>query len=463
MQASQCRRIILLIIVILCSINGFSVVSAQAQSPGRIEIPSSFNPVGSGARAVAMGGAFIALADDATATSWNPAGLVQLERPEMSVVLSQTFRTECNTFGTNPEADNDNEIDFSDINFLSLTYPFRLLRFRAAAVGVSYQRLYDMHRYWNFNLVEDDDDSLMNQKVDYRQKGSLSALGFALSLELTSHIMAGFTFNIWNTELNPSGWTQDYRQFGTGSQGQSRFRFNAKSKNKFEFEGTNFNIGILWQIIQTPTYGLTIGAVFKTPFKANLTRKSRYETSVRYPNDPDADQFNSDSYVKDQTLDMPASYGIGLAWRYKNDFIWTLDIYRTEWNEFILTDEEGNNSSPISGRPLNESDIDPTIQARTGIQYILKWLQYGPHEVIIPIRGGVFYDPAPAEERPDDFLGLSLGFGVSIKKKATLRFSFGVAYQYRFGEDVGGSILEHFDFSQDVNEHALYGSCICYF
>jgi hypothetical protein len=33
-----------------------------------------------------MGGAFIAVADDPTAASWNPGGLVQLESPEVSIV-----------------------------------------------------------------------------------------------------------------------------------------------------------------------------------------------------------------------------------------------------------------------------------------------------------------------------------------------------------------------------------------
>jgi hypothetical protein len=36
---------------------------------------------GAGARAMGMGGAFIAIADDATAASWNPSGLAVLERP----------------------------------------------------------------------------------------------------------------------------------------------------------------------------------------------------------------------------------------------------------------------------------------------------------------------------------------------------------------------------------------------
>ena len=37
-----------------------------------IEFSASPNPVGSGARALGMGGAFIAVADDATSASWNP-------------------------------------------------------------------------------------------------------------------------------------------------------------------------------------------------------------------------------------------------------------------------------------------------------------------------------------------------------------------------------------------------------
>ena len=53
-----------------------------------IVISSAPSPVGSGARATGIGSAFIAVADDATAASWNPAGLIQLERPEVSTVGS---------------------------------------------------------------------------------------------------------------------------------------------------------------------------------------------------------------------------------------------------------------------------------------------------------------------------------------------------------------------------------------
>ena len=87
---------------------------AASQITQRLEIPSSPNPVGSGARALGMGGAFIAVADDATAASWNPGGLIQLETPEVSIVGAGFYRSEDNTFSLHPEAsDRENPFRFN--------------------------------------------------------------------------------------------------------------------------------------------------------------------------------------------------------------------------------------------------------------------------------------------------------------------------------------------------------------
>ncbi len=45
-------------------------------------------PVGAGPRALGMGGAFTAIADDATANTWNPAGMTQLKEREFSAGLA---------------------------------------------------------------------------------------------------------------------------------------------------------------------------------------------------------------------------------------------------------------------------------------------------------------------------------------------------------------------------------------
>jgi len=58
-------------------------ISAAQEAPPALEFSFS-NP---GARSMALGGAFVALADDATAAFANPAGLIQLVRPEISLEM----------------------------------------------------------------------------------------------------------------------------------------------------------------------------------------------------------------------------------------------------------------------------------------------------------------------------------------------------------------------------------------
>ena len=59
---------------------------SQAQ---RALLPVNFN--GPGARARAMGQSFIGVADDATTIDYNPAGLLQLRRPEISAEIKYTL------------------------------------------------------------------------------------------------------------------------------------------------------------------------------------------------------------------------------------------------------------------------------------------------------------------------------------------------------------------------------------
>jgi len=50
-----------------------------------------FLSLGVGARALGLGGAFVGVADDVTASFWNPAGLAQLNRKELSLMHAETF------------------------------------------------------------------------------------------------------------------------------------------------------------------------------------------------------------------------------------------------------------------------------------------------------------------------------------------------------------------------------------
>lgn len=62
----------------------------EAGGPGTTG--ANFLKIPVGARASAMGGAFTALADDATALYWNPAGLAQLSQAELSATYNSWFQ-----------------------------------------------------------------------------------------------------------------------------------------------------------------------------------------------------------------------------------------------------------------------------------------------------------------------------------------------------------------------------------
>jgi long-chain fatty acid transport protein len=88
-----------------------------------------FSFVNPGARAGAMGGAFVGLADDATAAEANPAGLTILTKPEVSVEYRHTkFDSDrLNVFNSLPGLASQSKNTIEDLDqpsFLAFVYPF---------------------------------------------------------------------------------------------------------------------------------------------------------------------------------------------------------------------------------------------------------------------------------------------------------------------------------------------------
>ena len=79
---------ILLLFALLLGIL-ISVMSVNAAEEG--SHAAEFLSHGVGARALGMGSMFVSIADDATATYWNPAGLAQIEKHAFSAMYSESF------------------------------------------------------------------------------------------------------------------------------------------------------------------------------------------------------------------------------------------------------------------------------------------------------------------------------------------------------------------------------------
>lgn len=73
----------------VCVFTALAAVSAAAQAGGQ---PGQFLSYGVGGRALAMGGAYYGISDDASAAYWNPAGLAQLQRKEVTTMQATLFQ-----------------------------------------------------------------------------------------------------------------------------------------------------------------------------------------------------------------------------------------------------------------------------------------------------------------------------------------------------------------------------------
>ena len=74
-----------LTVCVVCVLTLWAPLRASAQTNSEINTGVEFDMSLPGARSLGLGGAFVAVADDATAAVSNPAGLTALGRPEVSV------------------------------------------------------------------------------------------------------------------------------------------------------------------------------------------------------------------------------------------------------------------------------------------------------------------------------------------------------------------------------------------
>lgn len=162
------------------------VVQVLATGMCVAQLEDAADITGAGARAEGLGGAFIGVADDATALVWNPAGLTQLERPEASVVIRQVF----GSFDYD-----DDLVSFSStskhflFNFASIAYPINLEKFKMT-FAVAYQNQVDLYQYSKGSI----DAGFGREEAT----GGVNTISPGLGVRLLPILSIGATANIWH-------------------------------------------------------------------------------------------------------------------------------------------------------------------------------------------------------------------------------------------------------------------------
>jgi len=433
--------------IFTCSLLIYITINAQlvhsmeqriADADYRIfETISSFSFTGAGAIPAAMGDTYLAVSDDGTAVTWNPAGLIVVGQTELAIAGVHCHRIENLNFSIDSQANGNQTTDQLNLRYIGITQPAEALG-HYMWFSVFYQKIFDFNRKWDFDLMRDNDIMHLNSTYDYLSEGGISALGLGYTIRAKSkHFAFGMTCNIMNDNLTGNSWDQKTYQQDSGyyKDNQTHFTSHYYQVDRYSFKGFNFTFGFMWrEIFKSP---LSIGLTIKTPYNADLVR--------------DCYIHNIKNQTTTSTIKMPASYGIGFSYRFSDEFIYAFDIYRTQWDHFIEEDDSNTEKSPITGKSVSQTKTEPTHQLRMGIEY-----NYKKNNRVIPLYFGFFYDPLPSERNPDDCWGVTAGSGFVYSDLLTIN----MACQYRFGKSINQSILKQWQFSQDIEEYTIHFSLI---
>jgi hypothetical protein len=352
----------------------------------RLTLQARANVVqGSGARALGMGGAFLARADDATAASWNPAGLSYLRLPEVSFVYSGG---NLNSHETIPHETIPLIMDFTDDRrhghgpeFAAATYPLRI-RSVSGSMQISLQRQisFSSDRTIDEFFSSESPGSSFTRHSTIATRGGFDVLALGSGWQLTRTVRVGATLNRWF-----NGFDQTYdRPVELGESHQ---------ESRFDLHGWNANLGIIW----TPTEILNLGIISRTGFRAHsaLSRLRRDP----FPS-PEGVVFRERSFDSDglgllPQLEFPAAIGVGGSVRPRSALTLSVDYTRAFWSKGIIKDffDLGRTGAPSIFEKLpyptldSSAPQDDTEQLRAGLEYVVIG-----GRLKVPIRIGYFND-----------------------------------------------------------------------
>jgi long-chain fatty acid transport protein len=370
-----------------------SARAAGAQTPSPLPTPLPQDQLtlqgrssvvqGSGARALGMGGAFLARADDATAASWNPAGLSYLRLPEVSFVYAGNRNDSRETNPSTAEVTNDRRRGDGP-EFLAATYPLHIGPV-AGSAQLSFQRQISFgtdRTIDDFSPGGDTDGTPFTRRTTISSQGGFDVLALGSGWQVTSRLRLGATLNRW---LNGYDQISDRPvELGTTHQ---EFHYGLR--------GWNVNLGAIW----TPAEALNIGLVYKTGFQADLEiNKLR-----RDPFPLDSGEVvlrertaNSGDLGLHPRLDFPAAFGFGASLRPRSAVTISVDYTRTRWSTGVVREffDLGKTGAPnIFEEPLPYPTLDTRVaqkdteQIRLGLEYVLI-----RGRLRLPFRVGYFND-----------------------------------------------------------------------
>lgn len=403
----------------LCLAIAASSLAAQAFAITSDEVNAGiqFNFSNPGARSLGMGGAFLGLADDATAAYTNPAGLTILGASEIAVEYRHsdysTPFSSGGSFRTAPfdgsnlgrgQADSNND----SLSFFSYTHAgdgWALAAYRHQALAFDTQYLQD-----EISVLDSAGTAIAN----------LPTKATRLQSDLVNYGVTGaYRFN----EHFSLGLGLVYSQFDLKSD-TVRVGQNIQLQRGDDSDVT-YTLGALWSINEHWSMGAAYrrGGSFKY-------RAGNFDTN------------GNPLIVVDTGFDVPHVLGVGVSWRPSDNFALALDINRVEYSR--LTDDYDDifNSATV----LKASD---GTEIRLGGEYV--FTQFANP---FSLRGGLWQEPdhALVATGPANDTNVDIDRAFFRNGDDELHYTLGLGWAFpRFQFDLAA------DWSDNVNSYSASG------
>jgi hypothetical protein len=366
-----------------------------------------------------MGNAFIAVSDDGTAASWNPAGLAQLRKPEFSIVHS-TSRRDVHLEGyrardgTAAYTNLATASSVASLEFASAAVPFGVAG-RPVTLQAGWRRLYqlDSSTMGDMRRVPISPQARPESLLRFASatEGGVDLWSLAGATQFTSRLSLGFSLDFYRGRWEDRGDANE----SPGVDGTTDFSSFRTSNG---IRGSNLTFGLL---LAYPK--VRVGLVHHGALRSGYEVTESLRSSLAAPRDL---RLGPEGL----TLRFPRSLGLGVAWLPRPRLRFALDFTFDDWTGFLVEGGPGAPAGGVSGfdgLPPELSATRDTVTVNLGLERL-----FAVQGRFVPLRLGFTHEPQGGRDAllRDDADQTVLAAGTGLNSNS---LKLDVALEYRWG------------------------------
>jgi long-subunit fatty acid transport protein len=375
----------------------------------------SYLGTGIGARALGMGTAFTGIADDFSAAYWNPAGLGQIEKNEISGGLSQFSYGNDNTFLGNKKSFSSSS---TNLDNFGLVYPFPVQQGHLV-FAIGYGRQSDFTTALAF--------SGFNPNVTGKNPSD-----YPDSIDINTNILESGGINNWivagaieaqrglfiGASLNFVSGTYSYSRDYLGSDTKNLypwFDINRQYSIDEDIGGITGRLGLLYETRNKRGH---IGLNVKFPTYLSL-RDDWTDITYYYDDIPDSDYTAKESGYSEFDVVTPFVFSAGISWQF-GDLLLAGSVDYTDWTQMEF---RNTYADLMQENTVIKQKMNATTNLRLGAEFSV------PNSDVA-LRAGFAYLPTPFKFQTSSNAQKYITGGLGWNIEDAVRLDVGYAYGF---------------------------------